>query len=68
MFTMQTLFYLFRSGLRKGQVSTIWESTCGDGAKKQPTSAQMGEGYLVVLLLASTQMGEAAADKQQQTP
>lgn len=27
----------------------------------------MGEGYLVVLLWASTQMGEAAADKQQQT-
>lgn len=47
-------------------MSTIWESTCGDGAKRQLTSAQMGEGSLVVLPWALTQTGEAAVDKQQQ--
>lgn len=43
-------WYLFRSGLTEGQVSTIWTSTSGDGAKKQPTSAQMGKGSLAFLL------------------
>lgn len=47
-------------------MSTIWESTCGDGAKRQLTSAQMGEGSLALLLWALTQTGEAAVDKQRQ--
>lgn len=46
-------------------MSTIWESTCRDGAKRQLTSAQMGEGSLA-LPWPLTQTGEAAADKQQQ--
>lgn len=59
-------WYLFRSGLTEGQVSTIWTSTSGDGAKKQPTSEQMGGGGELISRssVGLTQTGEAATDKR----
>lgn len=45
-------------------MSTIWATTSWDGAKKQPTSAQMGKKLISRSSVGLTQTGEAAADKR----